>query len=354
MKNQTKDQPVVRVLPKHMKPIGEKLAEMHIKNLGLNLHSPEAQEMIEEYEFNFNDEAYGLSMTPSGLIGRNPSTPKVQEDYFNLTDKIFGRDGFIEKLDTTDQNKMKYRRVLRGNVVSLVHFILESLYDVKIKGKNGQISDFQYKEDANLSERESTLFNQYARLYYTVEVIKKIEEIIFGDHLKLDTVLTDIFGEEWKNNSVAFLSPKKTREEFVTKLYLGEVSAPSVKQNPSRVTKKENPSGHTDKTYFASEVQSHFDRYMIDMISDKHRDNTIQLQPSENYIHSRLAEDHEIKNADLSEPIVIGTLLFNKKRTHFLIKGEAQILKAIKYGIPTIDAILLSIEETFNCLYRIK
>lgn len=343
---------VVRILPIAMKIIGERLARVHCRVMGLTEDLDEYVAEFKKYIFNFNDEAYGMSMTPSGLVGnglscQNPATPKVQEAYFDLTTGIFGPTGYIEKLETvckemvSSEQKLRYKRQLRGNIVSMVHFILETKYDMIIKSRNGKISDFQIELDSTPEDREKKIMNQYLRYVYVTKTIKALEEVINGEKISTSDVLDSTFGEDWKKETAKFLNPKGRRVEFVNAIYKEKKSL-DTKQNPST-----KPMSHK---IVCKELGCFFDTIKLNKLVNSKKDETIEVVPKESYIKHRELTEAEISRCDMNKPIVVGTHFKNKKNENFLIYGEGQILKARSLGIPVLDCIVLSAEETKNAI----
>ena len=192
---------VARILPRSMKPIGDKLAEIHCNNLGLKAGSKKYENEFQKYIFEFNDEAYGLSMTPSGLIGQNPHHVKI---------------------DDRDQ--------------------------------------VQHEHGAKL----------------------------------------------------------------------------------------------TKDVYAVKSVGLYFDKNKIDEIV-RRSDELDQISPNISFIDKNIhLSDDEISKTDLTLPIVFGTHSQNGKKHNFIIIGNAQMVKAVKIGIPVVDAIVLDKFETMRLIRPTK
>lgn len=362
-KNMSKKK-IARIMPRSMNPIGRKLATIHCNELGLTEGTPEFQEELDNYMFDFNDEAYGLSMTPSGLIGQNPATPKVKEEFFREMKTIFGENGIIQKLNRNEYDKTKFDRILRGNIVSLAHFILDAKFGLKIKGKNGEPSDFDYgklsdDKDTKPEERkEYVIRNQYLRMYYVVQITKALEKILstkgFGD----ENVLNEVFGSDWKKDPYTFLNNKNTRTQFIKYFYNTETK----KQNPVLGTEyKKEYISKVKNHYFVDCVGLYFDKEKIDReIENRYRNHQLkncsihfddkneQEKFYKNIMKSYSVTNDEIMEADMMLPVVFGTRKINGKIDNFVILGRLQVLKAMKLGLPSVDSIVFDQNETLN------
>lgn len=378
-----------RIIPKSMKPIGEKLAEIHCRDLGLTENTPEYEEEAKKYIYNFNDEAYGLSMTPSGLISdgyqgsnpltmSNPATPKVQAHYFDLMDKMFGKKGYVAKHVNNADHALKFERQIRGSIASLVHFLLESKYHTIIKSKGSKISDFEFKQDGGAANND-TVLSHYLRLFYTVKLTQLIESLFVdfdaSGKLKIEDIISEVFGtDEWEKNPYGSLNPKAVRENFVSILYSGEAVSESVHEKseknesakgseegevygPQLEGKKQNPrksdlnsENINERIYFAHDEGLYFDKVKLTNYIEKNKNDCAQVVPKKSYVANPRATHVEVKNADMNEPIVFGTIVKKGKAHNFLIMGEAQILKANQKGIPSIDCLVLDGIETLKML----
>jgi hypothetical protein len=342
---------IARILPLPMKPIGEMFAMVHCRDLGLGKGTQEFTEEYNSYVFNFNDEAYGMSMTPSGLIGNNHqyvkhnASPKISETYFDLTKGIFGEEGFLNLLDTTPEKKVLYKRQLRGNIASIVHLLLETKYGAKIKGKNGEYSDFQHRKGETPEERTQTLLNQYLRLFYTVKIIKALEKIFDKEPQAVSDLLDGVFGNAWKKQTEAFLFSKNNRVNFVNSIY-SKSDSPSSQAKP---IKKENPTPVNRNTYKADNGL-YFDKNKIDSISDTKRDEVCHLTPKREYVKKFDIPKEEYMKANFDEPVIFGSYIKDDfKVDYFIIRGKEILLKCLENGIPVLDSIKLTPEETLRC-----
>jgi len=367
-----------RIIPRTMKPIGEKLAEIHCRTQGIYEGTDGYEEEFNRAIYRFNDEAWGLSMTPSGLIGQNPqinglkgqnpATSKIEPHYFDLMSKTFGEKGFIAKVSKDNDEALKLDRQLRGLVASIAHRILESKYGLTIKGKE---SAFSFKESMG-SEKDSrdqngkSVLAHYLRLYYGVQITKALEKLFLSEKVELGSIIMDVFGEDFDwQNTYASLNPKEMRETFVSELYSGKTlkqvtSKPvSVGVNNAefvgpRMQKKTNPShakGSLD-VYYSHDEALYFDKNKIDSYIEENQSNCNQIVPRKGYMKINPTTKEEVENASMSNPVVFGTIKKNGKDDNFLILGHAQILKANKLGLPMIDCLVLDANETFKMIRR--
>jgi len=348
-----KEKKVARILPLSMKMVGEKLGQIHCHSMGLPHGCEDYESEFSDYVFNFNHEGYELSMTPSGQIGRNPATPKVQENYFNLASGVFGADGFISNLSVDSDTKEKYRRLLRGNIIALVHFIMEARYGATIKRKGERNSDFEFSKDSTTNSQEEVLYNQYARLYFTMKLVRAIEPLI----TKYDDGYADyfekVFGQDWKNTKnggVDLLRKKESREAYAKAVYdeLGKKTI-AMAQNP--IVKKQD--SHTFKKgedfIYCLEESLYFDKRKIDKMMKEL--DTVEITPNESYVTARNITKDQIEKANMKIPAVCGSRVGNNGKIEtFLISGEGQILKALDKGLPVIDFIILDPAQTLACM----
>jgi hypothetical protein len=356
-----------------MKPIGEKLAEIHCRNLGLDENTPEYEEEAKKYIFNFNDEAYGLSMTPSGLIGQNPqphaiigqnpATPKVEAHYFDFMTKMFGKDGYVGKHSKNGYEEIKFERQIRGSIASLVHFLLQTKYKVQIKRKGDDKSDFEYKKDGGAAN-DDTVLSQYLRLYYTVRLTKALEPLFLDEKIQIEKVITDMFGDLWKNEPYSALNPKGVREEFVKTLYSGKKKSEgkfkevepeeTYEEKMEDYYHRQNPVKAVNDCYFSVDQELFFDKNKIDSFLSANKNECSQIKPKKEYLTHVTVSEKEIEKANMNEPILFGSYLKGGRLQHFLILGEAQILKAVNNGLPSIDSLILSPMDTLKMLKPTK
>lgn len=387
---------IARIMPRSMKPIGEKLADIHCRNLGLQDGSPEYKEEFDSYMFDYNDEAYGLSMTPSGLIGQNPATPKVKEEFFREMKAIFGENGIIQKLDRNEYEKTKFDRILRGNIVSLAHFILDTKFGLKIKGKNGQPSDFDYgklsddKDEAGEERKVHVILNQYLRMYYVTQITKSLENILSTSGVGDAELLTKVFGDDWKKDPYTFLNNTLTRTQFIKYFYNenkggsikfdkdkhkrdNEADAIARKASEEKIKKKGNPilgkeynreyKSNKNLYYFVDCVGLYFNKEKIDNDIEKRlKDRTISSLPiyfrdekdRKNFIND-LHLNYNISNADITRasmrlPVVLGTRKIDGHCENFVIIGRLHMLKVMELGLPSVDCIVYDQNETMNLI----
>lgn len=364
---------IARIMPKSMNPIGKKLATIHCRNLGFQDGTPEFQEEFDSYMFDFYDEAYGLSMTPSGLIGQNPATPKVKEEDFRELKKIFGENGLIANLKRNEYEKTNFDRILRGNISSIAHFILDAKFGLKIKGKNNSPSDFEYikgsdDKDTKVEERNAQVtLNRYLRLYLIIKLTKELEGILSSEEdLNEYTILDEVFGDKWRKDSQKFLNDKANRKFFVQKIYGQDIkkSNPVKKENP--VMGKEYTNEFTSKTssyYFVESVGLYFDKEKVDDLVEKAiKEGNVQPCPikfkneeEKNDFRKNLKinlqmSHQDIMKADMTLPVLFGTRKKNGVVDNFVILGRHQMLKVMELGLPSVDCIVLDQEETLKLI----
>lgn len=512
---------IKRIIPRSMKPIGEKLAGIHCRSLGIN--GEDYEQAYKDYQFGFNDQAYGLSMTPSGLIGQNPSTPKISKDIYAEMFNMFNHGKFADAYIGTDELTIdNFERQFRSVVTTLCHSLLEAKYKVKIKSGNGGQSDFSYKEGVegskeNEKEKDKTVLSHYLRYFYMVKITKALEKVFieFDEKAKLKPIgdsfaekITEVLGtNSWQKSIYQSLGKKTVRREFVSRLYGDEkksnavaitkpkeekgvkvkeqVRVPdSVQQfskallkdklatsetdesqfdklkhflvsakdplaidngkylvgfrygtekdidyleirrqkekwwfwsenfsewqsisfptfvnerinewrrenrnstspvevsvfslNEGKVyrvndngylkflhnmedresfeviynsiarkdkTQKQNPQSiPNDRVYFAHDEAVYFDRHKLDDYIEKNLSECKQIRAKKGYVTVRAKTDLEIKNADMHGPVVFGSFVKGGKVQNFLIVGEAQILKSIALGLPSVDCLVL-------------
>lgn len=349
-----------------MKPIGELLADIHCRNQGFTEGSPEYEETFKKEVYRFNDEAWGLSMTPSGLIKENPlksnplsiepnpATPKVQAHYFDIMEDIFGKRGFIAENITGEERQLHYKRQFRGVIASMAHLLLKAKYKVQIKGNNASESDFEFKKDGGKSNDE-TVLHQYQRLYYSVLITKAIEKVFNSKKVKIEDVINDVFEGKLERLDYASLNPKDMREYFVSALYNGKQSPAEsrlqIEQNPS---KKSKACDIDESVYFSHDSGLYFDKRLIDKYLKENANDCVQIRAKAEYVLVPVATDLEIKNADMRQPILFGSEIKNGKNSNFLILGEAQIMKAVEKGFPLIDGLILDHKKTIEFLRPTK
>lgn len=346
---------IARILPLPMKPIGELLASVHCRSIGLANGIEEFDDEFKSYVFNFNDEAYGMSMTPSGLIASNhslvqsnPATPKISETYFDLTKGVFGEDGFLNTIDATPDKKVNYKRQLRGNIASIVHLLLETKYNAKIKGKNGEYSDFQHRKDETPEERQQTLLNQYLRLFYTVKLIKALDSIFDKEPVAISDILDEVFGEKWRKETEKFLYPKSNRVSFVNHIY----NDSPVPVTSSEQIKKGNPvKARSPKSFYKADNGLYFHKHIIDSIAEAKKDDVCQLTPKKEYIQKFDIDKEQYINVRVESPVIFGSYVkADGKVDYFIVKGKEVLLKILDQGIPVLDAIKLTPQETIKSL----
>ena len=337
----------IKILPLHMKPIGETLAHEHCIQCNLQEGTTEYKDEYEKYMFNFYDEAHGLSLTPSGLIGQNPATPKVKEEFFQEISGIFGKSGLINKLPKADAyTKLKYDRILRGNITSIAHFILESLYGLSIK-RGSTISSFEYGQQPTESEREIVIMNQYTRLFFIAKISKAIEEVIAesadGD-ISIANLLHDAFGESWdesQNRAFQFLNHTERRKEFIAHYYNDKKSYKKSNPVKSSNPKKSNP------TIIEPDYGFSFDKFAIMELLDSHTHEDITpVTANAEFCKNINLSEKDVERADLTTPVVFGTVLKDNKKDYFVIVGHDRVLKAVSLRLPSLDAIVLDEDET--------
>lgn len=336
----------IKLLPLHMKPIGEKLAHEHCLQMGLSEGSEKYKEEFNEYFYNFNNEAYGLSLTPSGLIGQNPGTPKVKEEFFRELKGIFGENGLISRLNTDAYTKQKYDRVLRGNFTSIAHFIMATNYDINIK-RNEKNSAFEYGQSPSQSEKEVVIQNQYMRLYFITMVTKALEEILYTssrEDLSMANLFEEAFGAEYDENSnrlFTYLNNNEKRKQFVEHFY--NKGKGLTQQNPKKEKslKKDNPIIIDPVTSLS------FDKNMVREFLMKADDSyVVGVKANPEHCKDYYCSEEEVAKADLTTPVLFGTVQKGKNVDNFVILGHDKIKKALKQGLPRVDAIILTIEET--------
>lgn len=355
-----KEKIIIRPIPLHMVPVGETLAIAHCEELGLAEGTPHYKEEYETYLHNFYDEAHGLSLTPSGLIGQNPSTPKVKEEYFRELDVIFGPNGLIANLKADDYEKKKYDRVLRGNLTSLAHFILAKAYDLNLK-RNAKKSAFEYTKTDTIEEKRETAQNQYLRLYHVIKLARALEEILKDSMTSAESVsdiMEEVFGSENPvNNGTSeegfhFLYDPENRIKFIRHFYKKDLK----KSNPS---KKLNPLTNTN-SHGANEIRKvvnamfyvdpengfKFKKHEIDKIVNQNQDLVVGVKPRIEYLPEELRYVAVPTFADMTEVVVFGSFMKGNKKDNFVIRGIDQITRAYHLNLPTIDSIILDVETT--------
>jgi hypothetical protein len=363
-----------RIIPKSMKPIGEKLAEIHCRDMGLDEGSDQYETEFKKYEYGFNDEAWGLSMTPSGLIGQNPrfdsslfennpATPKVQAHYFEIMSHVFGDKGYMSSIKNDDL-RLKLERQLRGSVASLAHLLLETKYGLQIKGVNSSFAFKKEGEGGSPSENNKTVLAQYLRYFYSVQITKALEKIFFSKDVEIKDVISEVIGIDRDRQLYGVLNPPKVRARFVENLYTGKNKLISEGEEAANESKKaetlQNPRKGKNKTnvneevYYSHDAALYFDKIKLDDFIEKNKNDCAQIVPKKGYIGKVTVSIEDIKKADMNEPIVFGTMIKKGKPHNFLILGEAQTMKALKEGFPSIDCLVLDAMLTLKTLRPTK
>lgn len=356
-----KEKVIIRPIPLHMVPVGETLAVAHCEDMGLIEGTPHYKEEYETYLHNFYDEAHGLSLTPSGLIGQNPSTPKVKEEFFRELDVIFGPNGLIANLKTDDYEKKKYDRVLRGNITSLAHFVLAKAYDLNLKRNSGKDSAFEYSKTATVEEKRETAQNQYLRLYYVIQIAKSLEEILTRAINSADSVsdiMEEAFGSENPvNNGTSeegfhFLYDPENRIKFIRHFYKKslKLSNPSKKLNPLSNTNShglnEMKKIQASMFYIDPENGYKFKKHEVDNIVKQNPNMIVEVTPRIEYLPEELRYVAVPTFADMTEVVVFGSVMKGNKKDNIVIRGIDQITRAYHLNLPTIDSIILDVETT--------
>lgn len=118
-------------LPKHMKPQAQHFAEIHCEILGLGKKDRGYTKEFKKAFENFCYEAYMHSMTPSGQLGQNPSTPKIAEKYIGSFDKL------VAEIKVPKENRAMLVGQIKSVIISLTHAYLTIHQDeinIDVKG----------------------------------------------------------------------------------------------------------------------------------------------------------------------------------------------------------------------------
>lgn len=354
-----------------MKPIGERLGVIHCRNQGLMEGTQEYNDAMASYQYNFNDEAYGLSMTPSGLITQNPTVERISPHYFDMMTRLFGPEGFMTKNIKDEKEVEKKERTVRDFIAIMSNFILSTKYGLTVDGPN---SVFLFKKGAKKEENNKTIAYRYLRLFYAVKLEKALESVLIdldpkGEiGLDINKKITSILGsDDWQKDSTKSLNSPKTRNLFVENLYNEGKAKDKVaeqKDNKTEVNEMDfkklklaaNPSKNEiidSDLIFSHDSGLYFNKYKLDSYVEENRDKVRLVKPKKQYMQNPVkVSSQEINKADLVEPIVFGTKIVGFEKKHFLITGQAQILRAIKEGFPSLDCIVISPQETLHLVVK--
>lgn len=216
-------------LPQNNFPIFEALAQAECRRQKVST----TPENVESFVYEFAEEAYLHSFTPSEELGKNPNTPKIAESFYKEFDDIFADDGwFASKMKGQGIGLIKEKSSrFKGGMVNLVQLYMELGYGFKTKNKRaGLNTDFDYPTnlDEHISPEEYKKLlrveeNKYARLYAATimtDVILAVFRRLDEDMLQ-NIANDDLWNvEDIKNPEERFkiLKSSKNRREFVRKV----------------------------------------------------------------------------------------------------------------------------------------
>lgn len=144
----------------------------------------------EEAFTRFCVEAYEHSLTPSGELKGNPTTPKLVRNVF---ENMPVTSSFIDELKFfgSQEEKEVVKAQLRGAIMSIVNVLLKYKYGMKTKGKGKELSDFEFspiageKKTAEEERRQIQVeVNLYVRTMVAVMTCVKLEELFTGHEVE--------------------------------------------------------------------------------------------------------------------------------------------------------------------------
>jgi hypothetical protein len=345
---------IIRPVPEHMVPVGETLAVAHCEEHGLLEGTPQYGEEHANYLHNFFHEGVGLSMTASGMIGQNPSTPKVKEEFFRELDVIFGEHGLIKSLKVDESQRTKYDRIMRGNVTSMAHFVLAIAYGLNLK-RNDKKSAFEYTKTDSDDQKRDVVQNRYLRIFYIIKVAKALEGMLMegiNTPESMSDLTDEVFGENNPFNigssaeAVTFLSDPDNLKQFIKHFYKKELK----KSNPSKVSRNPiemKPVEVSNNLYYIDpEYGFKFKKSVINKLALERSDDLVKLKPlKERYLPEEYWSK-VVSFAEMRENVVIGTCMVNNKKENIVIRGINQIIRASDLCLPDIEVIVLDVETT--------
>lgn len=356
---QQDNETVTKTLPIDMFPIFDLFAHKHCQLKGLRKGTPNYKENYDKFLFTLQHESYTNSLSTGevakdleiGFMARNPSTPKIESEYFDLAPSLFGEKGFFAENASDEFTVEVYERRLRSIVASLANLILETKYAMNVKRPSSEnvsdsnVSSFEHKPDGK--DKIITVKNQYMRLFYATQILKSIESLFTGKEQNIDQLISDSFGNEisvmTEKGQYEVLSKKEARRDFV-KYFLYKGKKPDVLQNPMR----RNPVVSLSSKIFCPQVGI----YLNDRISEACKGKSEKhLTPNPQYVKGIEVNEYDEKHADMTKPCVFGSFINSDcKRDFFLINGADRIKKALNEGYPVIDVFILDLEETYSLI----
>lgn len=361
---QQDNETVTKTLPIDMFPIFDLFAHKHCQLKGLRKGTPSYKENYDKFLFTLQHESYTNSLSTGevakdleiGFMARNPSTPKIEAEYFDLLPSLFGEKGFFAENASDEFTVEVYERRLRSIVASLANLILETKYAMSIKRpssdnvNDNNASSFEHKPDGK--DKIVTVRNQYMRLFYATQILNSISSLFTGKEHKIENLLNDAFGNELsvmtEKGQYEVLSKKEARRDFV-KYFLYKGKKPDILQNPmKRNPMTRNPSLSLSSKVFCPQVGIYLNDRLNEVCKGK---NEKHLTPNPQYIKGIEINEYDEKHADMTKPCVFGSFINDEcKRDFFLINGADRIKKALNEGYPVIDAFILDLEETYSLI----
>jgi len=138
------------VLPSEMEEQAMHFGEVHAEISCHPFGSPEYKDAYGRGFYRFCHEAYTHSMTPSGNLGANPSTPRISKNNYdvmlNWVDDLGKKKGFTKKQITDSKAQ------IRTAITILAHQYLNLMTSIQVKsgkGKNATKSDLVYKKNVD-------------------------------------------------------------------------------------------------------------------------------------------------------------------------------------------------------------
>lgn len=129
------------ILPEHMKEQADHFGKIHAEICGYSPNSEAYKKAYRDGFYRFCHESYSHSMTPSGLLGANP-TPRISQANYDVM--IGWVDGIAEKkgLKKKEINDIKIQ--IRTAITILTHQYLRLMTDInvkRVKRKDNAIKD---------------------------------------------------------------------------------------------------------------------------------------------------------------------------------------------------------------------
>jgi len=201
------------VLPVHMKQQAEHFGQIHAELSGHPDDSPEFKEAFKNGFYRFCHEAYTHSMTPSGSLGSNPTTPRIsKKNYDVMLD-------WVEPLGTqkglTKKQIADVKIQLRTAITIIAHQYLILMTSIRVKRKGGQPSSMEYlAPQGGESEYESLQRNylvekrRYVRVFVASMVSAFLELLFKLSELEMGTKLVNRFISPFFSSAIGDEDPR--------------------------------------------------------------------------------------------------------------------------------------------------